>query len=70
MAHSHQCSQFSSPLQQTMTEMEFERGIWEPAVNGYYQDIEKFILKGFDVNKSDQAGYSALVIIKNKLKFF
>ncbi|CAD5113247.1 DgyrCDS2426 [Dimorphilus gyrociliatus] len=61
MDHNHQCSaQYSSSVQQSIAEMEFERGIWEPAVSGDYNEVKKFISKGVDVNRPDQSGYTAL----------
>ena len=69
MAHSHTheegcCSGHAvvaPSTQQTLNELDFERGIWNAAVNGDTHDLKKKINKGVDVNTKDSSGYSALV---------
>ena len=57
----HVCSHTSSPLYtQSFDELEFERGIWQAAMDGNINDIEKFIAKGTNVNIQDKSGYTAL----------
>ncbi|RXM94155.1 BTB/POZ domain-containing protein KCTD9 [Acipenser ruthenus] len=47
-------------VQQTLDEMDFERGIWSAAVDGDLDRVRTFLLKGTDPNTVDRAGYTAL----------
>ena len=41
--------------------MEFERGIWQAALDGDVNRIRKLLDKGTDPNSRDGSGYTALV---------
>ncbi|XP_074658535.1 SMC5-SMC6 complex localization factor protein 1-like [Tubulanus polymorphus] len=47
-------------LVQTIDEMQFERGIWNAAIDGDVTRVEKFIRKGIHVDSEDTSGYTAL----------
>uniref|UniRef100_A0A3Q3WPG7 Uncharacterized protein n=1 Tax=Mola mola TaxID=94237 RepID=A0A3Q3WPG7_MOLML len=55
---SHRAS--APSVQQTMDEMDFERGIWSAAMDGDLQRATALVQKGADPNRSDSAGYTAL----------
>ena len=62
---SHDCCSHQSAvlsINQTMDEMEFERGIWSAALNGEEDRLEKFLNGGTDPNARDSTGYAPLVI--------
>ncbi|XP_016825665.1 ankyrin repeat domain-containing protein 39 isoform X4 [Cricetulus griseus] len=46
--------------QQTLEEMDFERGIWSAALNGDLGRVKHFIQKATDPSQPDSAGYTAL----------
>lgn len=50
----------SSSVYQTLTEMDFERGIWSAAMDGDMEKIKSLIQKGTHPNMKDGAGYTAL----------
>ncbi|XP_033094796.1 ankyrin repeat domain-containing protein 39 [Trachypithecus francoisi] len=56
------CSQPSAVLgvQQTLEEMDFERGIWSAALNGDLDRVKHLIQKAEDPSQPDSAGYTAL----------
>lgn len=41
--------------------MEFERGIWQAAVDGDEHKVEKLLAKGICANAKDSSGHTALV---------
>ncbi|XP_023374597.1 ankyrin repeat domain-containing protein 39 [Otolemur garnettii] len=57
------CSHLSavSGVQQTLEEMDFERGIWSAALNGDLGRVKYLIQKATDPSQPDSAGYTALV---------
>ncbi|KAK5871261.1 hypothetical protein PBY51_004152 [Eleginops maclovinus] len=60
-----QCSCCSNPVTspsvyQTLSEMDFERGIWSAAMDGDLERVKSLIQKGTDPNLRDSAGYTAL----------
>ena len=55
------CSSKSSTYAQSLSEMDFERGIWQAALNGDVSRVRKFLDKGTDPNSRDGLGYTALV---------
>ncbi|XP_022611668.1 ankyrin repeat domain-containing protein 39 isoform X2 [Seriola dumerili] len=60
--HCSCCShQVSSPsVYQTLSEMDFERGIWSAAVDGNLERVKSLVQKGTDPNLRDSSGYTAL----------
>ncbi|XP_075960638.1 ankyrin repeat domain-containing protein 39 isoform X1 [Anarhichas minor] len=61
----HHCSCCSHPVSsasvyQTLTEMDFERGIWSAAMDGDLDRVKLLVQKGTDPNLRDSAGYTAL----------
>ncbi|XP_026199434.1 ankyrin repeat domain-containing protein 39 [Anabas testudineus] len=62
---SQRCSCCSHPVSspsvyQTLTEMDFERGIWSAALDGDLDRVKSMIHKGTDPNLRDSSGYTAL----------
>ena len=55
------CSSTSSTYAQSLSEMDFERGIWQAALDGDVKRVRKFLDKGTDPNLRDGSGYTALV---------
>uniref|UniRef100_A0A4W2CX09 Ankyrin repeat domain-containing protein 23 n=1 Tax=Bos indicus x Bos taurus TaxID=30522 RepID=A0A4W2CX09_BOBOX len=47
-------------VQQTLDEMDFERGIWSAALNGDLGRVKYLIQKAVDPSQPDSAGYTAL----------
>eukprot|EP00070_Physeter_catodon_P023190 XP_023985625.1 ankyrin repeat domain-containing protein 39 isoform X1 [Physeter catodon] len=47
-------------VQQTLDEMDFERGIWSAALNGDLGRVKYLIQKAADPSQPDSAGYTAL----------
>ncbi|XP_045147666.1 ankyrin repeat domain-containing protein 39-like [Echinops telfairi] len=47
-------------VQQTLEEMDFERGIWSAALNGDLGLVKHLIQKAADPSQSDAVGYTAL----------
>nr|CAD7200225.1 unnamed protein product [Timema douglasi] len=60
--HSHECTcpVTSSSVQQTLDELDFERGIWFAAQHDDIERVEKLLSKGTPVDTRDSAGYTAL----------
>ncbi|KAM8886387.1 ankyrin repeat domain-containing protein 39 [Spinachia spinachia] len=61
----HNCSCCSHPVSspsvyQTLTEMDFERGIWSAAMHGDLDRVQLLVQKGTDPNLRDCTGYTAL----------
>ena len=44
--------------------MDFERGIWQAAVDGDEKRVKKFLAQGVSANTKDSSGYTALVSTK------
>ena len=55
------CSSTSSTYAQSLSEMDFERGIWQAALDGDVNRVRKLLDKGADPNLRDGSGYTALV---------
>lgn len=47
-------------VQQTLEEMDFERGIWSAALDGDLGRVKSFVQKPTDPSQPDSAGYTAL----------
>ncbi|XP_071839334.1 cyclin-dependent kinase 4 inhibitor B-like [Apostichopus japonicus] len=64
MDHKHSsschCAVKQTSVNQTLSELDFERGIWSAALNGETKRIEKLLAKGTDPNALDTSGYTAL----------
>ncbi|XP_017785364.1 PREDICTED: ankyrin repeat domain-containing protein 39 [Nicrophorus vespilloides] len=59
--HDCQCHHAVSGVQQTLDELEFERGIWAAAHCGDLDRVEQLVkFKGECVDRPDKAGYTAL----------
>lgn len=50
-----------SSVNQTMDEMNFERGLWSAALSGEIDELGRRLATGADVNARDKSGYTALV---------
>ncbi len=62
MSHDcHNCHSHASPYAQTLDEIEFDRGPWNPAIHGASSKLTELLKKGIDVNSQDNYGYTALV---------
>ena len=46
---------------QSLSEMDFERGIWSAAIDGELDRVRKYLDKGGDPDIIDSSGYTALV---------
>lgn len=55
------CSSKPSSLAQSLTEMDFERGIWQAALDGNVNRVRSLLDKGGDPDARDGSGYTALV---------
>ena len=55
------CSVAEGALTQTMSEMEFERGIWQAAMDGSVDRVRRLLENGTPPNVTDSATYTALV---------
>jgi len=51
----------SSLYAQSLTEMDFERGIWQAALDGNVKRVRLLLDKGGDPDARDSSGYTALV---------
>lgn len=65
MAHEHHdscssCQVTVTSTTQTLTELDFERGIWSAALNGEVDKIQKYLNSGGDPRLIDSSGYTAL----------
>ena len=65
-SHKHQegacCTHVgASSVQQSMGEMEFERGIWSAAYDGEDERVQKFLRQGVKADSRDSSGLTALV---------
>ena len=57
------CSSRPSSYAQSLTEMDFERGIWQAALDGNVNRVKSLLDKGGDPDERDGSGYTALVNI-------
>ena len=57
------CSSKPSSCAQSLTEMDFERGIWQAALDGNVNRVKSLLDKGGDPDARDGSGYTALVNI-------
>lgn len=55
------CSSKPSSYAQSLTEMDFERGIWQAALDGNVSRVRTLLDKGGDPDARDGSGYTALV---------
>ena len=55
------CSSKSSTYAQSLSEIDFERGIWQATLDGEVNRVRKLLDKGTDPNSRDGSGYTALV---------
>ena len=53
-------SKNGTPYDQSLDEMEFQRGIWQAAIDNDATKIRKLYSKGTDINIVDSSGYTAL----------
>ena len=64
MSHIHEdgcnCSTHPNSTAQTLSELEFERGIWTAAIENDREKIIRLLDMGHDPNKRDNSGYTAL----------
>ena len=64
MSHEHNdgcgCSSHTHSTSQTLSELEFERGIWTAAIDGNVNKMKKLLAQGHNPNKMDKSGYTAL----------
>ena len=63
MTHTHKgCSHSTVPssTQQSLDEVEFERGIWAAARDGLEDRVLELLRKGCDPSCQDTSGYTAL----------
>ncbi|XP_068686584.1 ankyrin repeat domain-containing protein 39-like isoform X2 [Montipora foliosa] len=60
--HEEACGCASKPLPcaQSFTEMDFERGIWQAALDGNIKRVRSLLDKGGDPDARDGSGYTAL----------
>ncbi|KAM4747631.1 ankyrin repeat domain-containing protein 39 [Rhinophrynus dorsalis] len=54
------CTGVVPDVQETVQEMDFQRGIWSAALDGDLSRVRRFIQKGTDPNLPDNFGYTAL----------
>ena len=54
------CSTHAHSTSQTLSELEFERGLWTAAIDNDVGKVEKLLRQGNNPNKRDNAGYTAL----------
>lgn len=59
--HVCDCSSKPSLYTQSLTEMDFERGIWQAALDNNVKRITTILDKGGDPDERDGSGYTALV---------
>ena len=59
--HVCDCSSKPSLYTQSLTEMDFERGIWQAALDNNVKRITAILDKGGDPDARDGSGYTALV---------
>lgn len=48
---------------QTLSEMDFERGIWSAALNGETEKVQNYLDRNCNPNALDTFGYTALVML-------
>lgn len=52
-----------SPYDQTLEELDFQRGLWASAMDGDVAHMRRLLDKGRDPNGVDKSGYTALVCL-------
>lgn len=60
-AHGCNCASNPSTCAQSLTEMDFERGIWQAALDGNVKRVGSLLDRGGDPDARDGSGYTALV---------
>lgn len=64
MEHKHssscQCAVKQTSVDQTLSELDFERGIWSAALNDETKRLKTLLGKGCDPNALDSSGYAAM----------
>ena len=55
------CASKPSTCAQSLTEMDFERGIWQAALDGNVKRVRLLLDRGGDPDARDGSGYTALV---------
>jgi hypothetical protein len=55
------CQHAPSSVSQSLTEMDFERGIWSAAVNGELERVQKLLSNGLNPDSLDSSHHTALV---------
>jgi len=53
-------SQYGTLYDQSLPELEFQRGIWQAAIDNNISKVKQLLLKGVNVNCRDSSGYTAL----------
>lgn len=59
-AHGCNCASNPSTCAQSLTEMDFERGIWQAALDGNVKRVGSLLDRGGDPDARDGSGYTAL----------
>ena len=54
------CSAHSNSTAQTLSELEFERGLWSAAIENDIEKVNKLLDSGHDPDIKDNSGYTAL----------
>lgn len=54
------CSDHSNSTAQTLSELEFERGLWSAAIENDVEKVKKLLNSGHDPDMKDNSGYTAL----------
>ena len=54
------CSTHSNSTAQTLSELEFERGLWSAAIENDVEKVKKLLDSGHDADMKDNSGYTAL----------
>ena len=55
-----ECSSKSSSYAQSLNEMDFERGLWQAALDGEAERVRNLLDKGRDVDERDASGIHCL----------
>ena len=56
------CGVSHSVLAQTISELEFERGLWQAAIDGSVERVRELLLRGDPPDIRDTATYTPLVL--------
>lgn len=54
------CSVTATSVQQSLSELDFERGLWTAALDNDVDRCQELMRKGHDVNQKDSSGYTPL----------